>query len=696
MAAVALVVSAAVLPYLNALDNGFVWDDDMLIVQNQRVRSLSFSGDSLLRDFFQGAEADVGKYGYFRPLVTLSYMVDYRLWGLDPFGFHLTNVVLHAIASLLVLLLATRLVPEHPEAALVSALLFAVHPVHTESVAWIAGRTDVIATVLTLSSLLTALAAFRRPIRIGWLSVSLAAATAALFAKESVLVLPALVGVFLLLYRREWSIRERAGVVALYLVPVGAYLWVRFAVARVAAGATAPWTPWEWALSFLATVWLYLRRLLLPIELCAYITNPISTSLLDPRVLAGGAATAVLVALACRSWRDRPGLAFAVSWWWITLLPVANIIRVTSPADMGFTAAERFLYAPSVGLLIAVVLWVAQHLRSRFLRMASASAGVLVLATLTVLRNPVWLDDPTLFSDALRSSPDAPLLWNNLGRHWLDAGDGEQARRCFERVVELQGPGSRILVNLAAAARLGGDPARALTLLDQAEAIEPDLAAIAYNRGLCQLALGDLDAAVDSLREATSRAPDNPRALGDLATAYGRAGRLDQARTTLVEALRVDPTSSALWANLGVVDRQLGRLDDARRALERAVQLDPERSTVRGNLGVVLAQLGRREAAEVHLVAAIELDPTNLDAANAYGVLLAVTNRGSEAERVFRELAHDHPGDPEAYLNLGLLARQMGETRAAEGWFREALRVDPGNLRAATYLEAAAPGSGGR
>jgi hypothetical protein len=145
----AVLVAVTLLVYSGALQNGFVWDDDVLVVHNSEIRSLAGVPGLFARDTLPGRELG----DYYRPLQTLSYAVDYQLWGLDPFGFHLTSVLIHAAAALLLYRLAARLLGAR-EPALAAALLWAVHPVHTEAVTYVSGRSDPLAAALMLASLL--------------------------------------------------------------------------------------------------------------------------------------------------------------------------------------------------------------------------------------------------------------------------------------------------------------------------------------------------------------------------------------------------------------------------------------------------------------------------------------------------------------------------------------------------------------
>jgi len=366
-----LVVLAAVLPFLNSLSGDFVWDDRTLILQDYKLQHPKYFSAYFLRDYFEHADEEI-KYGYYRPLVSLSLMADFSLWGARPFGFHLTNLILHAAVSVLVFLFLDRVFPRQRGVALVSALAFAVHPVHCESVAWISGRTDLIATGLMLASLLALASA---PARRWGLALSLLFFLLALFAKESALVLPLLAGAYLAVFEPQWARRRAGRLLLLYGLAAAVYLALRFAVAEVKTGAVAALTPGETVFSSFSTLLLYFGKILFPVNLSAYITNPPASSLLDPRAVAGAVVLALVVFILVRSWKrgDRP-LVYILAFALFSLLPLANIVRISGPDDMGFPAAERFLYAPSIALIAAGVALVSYLLRAPRFRAAPAPA----------------------------------------------------------------------------------------------------------------------------------------------------------------------------------------------------------------------------------------------------------------------------------------------------------------------------------
>ncbi len=282
---------AAVLVYWNSLGGGFVWDDRFLIVDNPRIQSFSRLSELLTHDYVFIAETDLA-YGYFRPVSSLSVALDYRIWGADPFGFHFTNLLLHAASSLLVCLLALGLGARRA-VAWATGWLFAIHPIHTESVAWIAGRTDLLAFLLAGASFGLFLLVERpggtlaRRLAQGG---SLALLALALLAKEMAAVVPLWIAcvVFWRSPPAGFGARlERAlRVAAPWLVIVVLYAIVRFFVLVVPPpDVPAEHTLARAMLSAPPTIVRYLAWMTSPGELSAYVQNPYVTRPADPRLL---------------------------------------------------------------------------------------------------------------------------------------------------------------------------------------------------------------------------------------------------------------------------------------------------------------------------------------------------------------------------------------------------------------------------
>lgn len=541
----ALVFAFALAIYANTLGNAFVWDDLDLVVDNPRGATLDAPTVRAIfqENFWQKVQ---GSGGYYRPVTTLSYHVDHALYGLNPAGFHATNVLLHAVASTLVFVFVLLLF-RHAAFALVTALLFAAHPVHTESVAWVSGRTDLLATVWMLVSLVAWLAARRRGIA-RFLPVSLAAFALALLSKESAACLPLIVALLefgpfgaLVGARAGAGDAPRAAggsrraqalaITASFAVVLAIYLVARANV----LGGIAP-TYRAYAPGIAGTVALplsilagYAGKVLLPFTLNAEYDAPVPGSLFHLHALAGLAVLALVVYGAWRL-RRRAAVVLGAGVFVLGLAPVLNVI------PLGEISAERFLYFPSLGfvLVLAALLvgaWegarvdgpAAARPATRPSRMdpaVIACALVLVVyGVRTVARNADWKDENVLFAKTAQSSPQS-------ARAWLGMGVAAEAR-------------------------------------------------------------GDVTAAIAAYRRALEIAPDYADALSNLAGIYAGQGHFEESMDLVVRALRVAPDNPRLVSNLGSLYFELQRYDEAAAQFEKALAMKPDEREARFNLALI-------------------------------------------------------------------------------------------------------------
>lgn len=631
--------------YLNSLGGDFVWDDRPLIVNDYMIKSFDHLDHLFTNDFFFRDQNDLA-YGYYRPVTTLTYVLDYALHADQPFGFHLTNALLHAICSVLVVLLLRRLGFD-PLTTAIGGALFAVHPIHTESVAWIAGRTDLMAFALTSSAMLLHLASrdpglepLGRRLRTGGAAVALALA---LLAKEMAIVLiPWLALVHLVLRRERWTRTLRA--LAPSLAVALAYLIWRFAVIEIPTPGQHETHGAGAALATLApTLVRYVGWVILPVDQSAYVQHPYVTSVLDPRFVPSLLALAAVALLTWKRARSSPTVLFAVLAAAVSFAPIVNLVRVAGPDDMGAIMAERFAYFPSLWLVVLLATGAVALLRRagerRVAQAAVWAAVVVVLASLsvaTVLRNRVWRSEPVLFEDALAHAPDAALIWGNLANYHLRVGDLPAAEAAlekleqldsesyftlasralwhimqgrYEQAVELQ---EQVVVasrqrnpvatnNLAYLYRVTGRIEKARTLLEELIERGEGYSDVRFNMAEIQQLSGDIAGARENYRRALRERPDNRRIGTALAQLELQRGHYDDAEGVFTDLLRFHPKDAGLLNNLAVVHRKQGRVDEAIEILERALEQDPGYVKARLNYAELLEQTGRVDRARAQL-----------------------------------------------------------------------------------------------
>ncbi|HEU4563361.1 MAG TPA: hypothetical protein VFS05_01885, partial [Gemmatimonadaceae bacterium] len=503
LAAPLLVALVAMLVYANAVGNGFALDDGGVIARNALVKHPSGFWRAFVTPYWPPPLPG----GQYRPLGIVSFTLDWLAGGGSPHWFHFVNLLWHAAAAVAVWFLAAELLA--PAGALAAALLFAVHPVHTEAVANVIGRLEPMAALFIVAALL----AHRRR---SWWAPALFAL--GLLCKENAIVFLGLaVAADLLVAPREPEeesrrrvpartasraalapLRERwrlyavyAGIVAMYgAALVSLFHGQEFAVvAPTFAGATTG----QRLLTVATIIPHYARLLLFPASLSGdYLPQviPLATSLTTAGVL-GLLLVAALAAGIARAWRPAPELAFALLWVPIAISPVSNVLFPS-----GVSLAERTLYLPSVGACIALG-WVVQRVALRAATPApvlAALAAVLFLgAVRTWTRNPVWHDDKTYVLTHLRDHPESYRAHLIAGRVLLAAGHPADAGRQFEEARRLFKRDANAYYESAVVAALSGDFAAADAMLDTAAAVMPGAAVVHMAQADVRLRLRDYE-----------------------------------------------------------------------------------------------------------------------------------------------------------------------------------------------------------
>ncbi|HUT74141.1 MAG TPA: tetratricopeptide repeat protein [Armatimonadota bacterium] len=490
---VVVLLALAAVPFLPALSSSFVWEDQELVVGNPLLRSLG-SIAAVFAHPFLSARPDS-----YHPLVTLTYLTDFQVWRLNPEGYHSTNLTLHLVATLLVYMVAMQLLRRRP-IAFAAGAVFAVHPVHVQSVAWIAGRAQPLATCLALFALLafgSYVVAFdggpRSPGRVrAYYAASLGAFTLALFAHAAAAALIILLPLYEVALARArlsaqpgWRFwRPYAGFaagVALYLAARWSALGYHLAVGFDLGAWTAHlYTTPLWAARAI-------ELLLLPVNSQPYHPIWLAPSPLRPDVLTATCALAVVVAAAVRLRAVSPPAAFAVWWALLTLAPTLNLLPVGGPQF-----AERNLYLPSVGVAIFIG-WAAVTAhdfalaRGRARLRALIAVGFACVIALgmvaTSVRSGWYRDDTTLFTRMVRGAPRLGLAHFNLGNAYFVQGDLPGAVREYELAIQSR-PSAAAYHNLGNAYLAQGRWGEAAEAYRNALRLNPD--APATNRALAE------------------------------------------------------------------------------------------------------------------------------------------------------------------------------------------------------------------
>jgi protein O-mannosyl-transferase len=604
------------LPYVNTLFNDFVYDDHFQVVGNPYVHSFRYLRQIFTTTVwsFQGAQ---GATNYYRPMMSLGYLLTYKIGGAIPFSFHLANLALNGLAVWLVFYVLRRFSGER--VGLIAAGLFALHPIHTESVAWIAAVTGLELAVFYLAAFLLFVRLPESSHRGRARAAMCAAFTLALLSKEQAMTLPVLAVVFEHFYRDDrstTSIGEKLSRYSPLVVMATLYFAAR---AMVMGGGPSivlrPALSWyETGLSAVALVGEYLGKLIWPVRLSAFYVFHPSRHFTDAAVLLGLAGILLCVVLFAELWRRAHLLSFALLWIFLTLGPVLNA-RWMPAAVFG----ERYLYLPSVGFcwLVAwgaVKLWSADVpvlLRPLTRAVPVMLAAVAVLyAVKTVRRNRDWRSDETLYRQTLVAQPDAPYIRANLGGTLFDRGDLAGAEREWLEALSLGINNANALDNMALLRQRQKRYAESIDYSQRSLRANPVYTIEHIHLAETLALLHRSGEAEWQFRVATVLSPLSTRALNGYGKFLFDAGRLADARAEYERSVAVDSTSEA-YDRLGDIYYGWQDTPRAEQSFRHAIALNPFDSHAHIGLGEVLEFVGQPGDALHEYETGLETDPNN-------------------------------------------------------------------------------------
>jgi tetratricopeptide (TPR) repeat protein len=551
-----LLAAGTVAVYWPALTSGFVnYDDDIYVSERSEVRAgLSHEGVAWAFTSFQGAN--------WFPLTRLSWMLDAELYGLDPGAFHATSLALH-VANALLLFLALLRLSGDPWPSAFAAGVFALHPLHVESVAWVSTRKDVVSGLFFMLALLAHERCARSDRRRAWRAVLFALLALGLMAKPMLVTLPCV-----LLLLDYWPLgrlrgREDLRRALVEKLPL-------FALAALACGVTLLAQRTGGALQTLEiypldarilnaidSYLVYIAKSFWPSGLAAFYPHPLDT-LPVARVVVGGILLLALTGAVAALRSSRPYLLVGWLWWVGMLVPVIGLVQVGMQAR-----ADRYMYLPLIGLSIALAWGAADLARGRLARRVLALGGAVALAALAVaawVQVGYWRDSITLFERALAVAPNSDYVHWRLATLHLRAERFEQAEHHYTRVFELVPEKGRSDV-------------------------------VRFNIGMADHLVGrrDFDAALARYQGAVAIDPEHGRANALLGQALVALDRSLEARPYLEVALREQPGNSRVHAAMASVASAEGKLAEAVEHNREALRLEPTLPSARNSLAWLLA-----------------------------------------------------------------------------------------------------------
>ncbi|XP_033101589.1 protein O-mannosyl-transferase TMTC3-like [Anneissia japonica] len=690
----AILVALVTICYHNALQCGFVFDDISAIKENKDLRPSSPLSNLMWNDFWGTPMHKEGSHKSYRPICVLTFRINYGLGELDPVGYHLVNVILHAVVSVMFLKMCTQFFSD--TTSFIASLLFALHPIHTEAVTGVVGRAELLASIFLLQAFKNYIECTGKDRPIDWfhLVMTMVFVSLATMCKEQGITVVGVCCVYevfvaqklscmdLLQNARSWLSGKVAFPGALKLsfyrilfLAFGTFLLL-YARLQIMGSTLPVFTNFDNPASQASyparhlTYWYLLPinawLLLCPSKLCCDWTMgtiPLVESFHDPRNLAtvlfifilGSLVLYVVVNSNHLSKQVIMCLAFLV----LPFIPASNLFF-----PVGFVVAERILYMPSMGFCMLVALafqLVNENFGAKRQVFAVLSLLLLAYGSKTFRRNYDWQSEYTLFASGLKVNTQNAKLWNNVGHSLESEERHEEALHYFLQASRVQPDDTGAWINVG----------RAYKNIQEYEKAED-----AYRHAITLM-----PTVVPGKMYTTRIAPSYLNAYINLANLIKNNNtRLEEADTLFQRVITMRPDLTTAYINRGDVLLRLNRSFDAEQSFRTALEHDHDNADIHYNLGVIYLDRGELREAFQYFNKALELNPDHMQALfNTAVTMQESRNPGlrTEATRRLKKVLAQDPHNAKAFFNLAALSMDSGETDQAEMLFKKALEIEP-------------------
>jgi tetratricopeptide (TPR) repeat protein len=630
------------------------YDDDVYVTDNTAVKSgLSWQGIEWAFTTGHGSN--------WHPLTWLSLMLDCQLFGVKAGPMHVVNVLFHVANTILLFLVLARMTKGVWQSAFIAAL-FALHPLHVESVAWVAERKDVLSTLFWLLTMLAYARYAERPSAGRYIAVPVLFAVG-LMAKPMLVTLP-----FVLLLLDYWPLlrfatkgRQKASLkwliiekIPLIVLSVASSV-VTF-VFQQRGGAVIGSNKIlldERVLNAVVSYLAYLGKMVWPVNLAALYPHPINTIPVSRAVISGAVLILITIFVVYHARRYKYLL---VGWFWYlgTLVPVIGIVQVGAQA-----MADRYTYVPLIGIFIIIAFGTEELLEEKPFRkiVLGVLAGVSLSACAVVTSHQMkyWKDSLSLFEHTLNVVTDSPIMENNYANILMDKGRPAEAVAYLSKAIKLHPGSPEIHNNYGNALRETGKVDEAIEHYKIAMKLNPDFTLARYQLGVALAAKGDYEGAIQQYRLYAGTAVELVDIRQGLAAELAKEGKVDDAVNQFRQAMIVKPASTEFLSNFGFALAKSGKPKEAIEYYDKVLATDPNNVITHGRLALALASVGRID----------------------------------EAVEQCRIVLTARPNDFEMYTNLGVLLQNQGKFDEAIESYKKALQIDPNFQKARQNLDSA-------
>ncbi len=671
-----LLALVTLMAYRQVRNNEFInLDDDLYVTHNPYV-SKGLTSKGMVWAFTSMHK------GHWHPMTWLSHMLDYNLYGLNPTGHHITNLLFHITNTLLLFLLLYRMTNLPWRSSFVAAL-FALHPLHVESVVWVAERKDVLSAFFFMLAIWTYVRYVEEP-KFNRYSLTVFCFLLALMSKPMVVTLPFVLLLLdywplgrlrlekrdngqnispsksmFLVSRRALFFRLLLEKIPLFFLAASLSLFTILAHRGSGAISSLDKLPLEIRIgNALVSYVKYIAKMAWPDRLAVLYPHPIIVPFWQ---IAGAALLLVIISvLLTLAGKKRPYCIVGWLWYLGVLLPVIGLVQAGIQS-----MADRFTYLPMVGLFIIIVFGISDGLIGwRYGRPALVTLGTLsivVLIVSTASQVQLWRNSVTLFRHTLRVTTNNSLIHNNLGVTLRRQGEEQEALVHYKKALEINPRYTDAHYNLATLLARQGKDQEATAHFVEALRIKSDNVEAHNALGVILVKQGKVQEAVAHFAQAISINPNYADAHFNFGIALVRQGRNKEAILCFNEALRINSKDDKIHNNLAVALAGVGRAEEAAAHYVQALQINPGSTDAHYNLGSLLTLQGKDQEAMRHYYEVLRINPSDALAHYKLGIVLARQGKNQEAVIHLSEVVRIIPNYGEAHLTLGLLYSTMGK-----------------------------------
>jgi protein O-mannosyl-transferase len=645
------------LVFYNTLQNDFVFDDESVVQNYMAIRDLSN-----IPKFFtaqEGFHKVIGRY--YRPVVSTTYTIDYAFWGLNPYGFHLTNIIINSIATLFLFAILSRLFKKYKYgllASLISTAIFTAHPVHTEAVSWVSGRTDSLVTLFFFATFYFYIL-YLEEYKNKYIIVSLIFYVLGLLSKEMIVTFPLIIILFDFLWRNKSfrEILENWKTYSIYILLTIIYLVIRYLVLKDVPERVKYNYFYEKDVitiiaTMLKTIPVYLKLLVFPVGLLYHYNGviPDSNSFFDGGVIFSIVLILVLLVLSAVFYKKFGKISFCILFVFVTLLPVMNIVQT-----MNFMA-ERFLYFSSFALILLIAYLFSKYLneKNKNIIISLSLIIVIIFTYLTVLRNYEWKDNDTLYLTG--EGKDGSVLLVNIGNIFANRKQYDEAEKRYRKAIEIRYNNILAHHNLGLIFLLKGNLDSAEIKIKEGLAIDslaPD--------GYFQLAniyqqKGRLDDAINMLEKLQTVVPDYRGSKSQLEMMKSIGSSTDKNIPPNIQK-QFNPNQVSMLEKRSFKYYQDKKYNEAIKDIEEMMRISPTgKSGYLNNLALCYQGLGNENKTKECFEEAIKLDEKNINALAGLADFYAQKNEKNKSIEYYKKILNINPSDENAKRKIDSLS----------------------------------------